>query len=57
MSESLPTDYFKRSLRLLSNPGITAEQIDMVCESDPGFNRYFLEEQPKRREMMQKLMQ
>lgn len=40
--ESLPTDYFKRSLRIIANPNISKEEIDMICQHDSGFNRYFL---------------
>jgi hypothetical protein len=43
MIETLPTAYFKKNLRIISNTDISKEQINLICEQDPGFNRLFLE--------------
>ena len=55
LSETLPTDYFKKSIRIIANPNITKQQIDAIVENDYGFNKEFLTEQPLRRQALKQL--
>ena len=55
LSETLPTAYFKKSIRIIANPNITKQQIDAIVENDYGFNKEFLTEQPLRRQALKQL--
>lgn len=56
MLESLPTDFYKRSLRIIANSDISEHQINKICYADPGFNRYFLSQQEQRRHILNLLV-